>query len=192
MVSWPVAGREQPSPSWPWSSACRRWKELPGRLKQGNSEAMLQSQLLKGFPRVWWLGGGWRGARLVLCSSPRAPVPGLCRDPGTALATTRMAERPACRDARAGCGPGRSSTAGLGERFPSNHPIHPVHAGGMGRPPSIHPPTHPSLPPSLPPSIHPPGNDEHQTRTRNFKTSFQAAEDLCTSHLICCSGHVWR
>ena len=186
MVSWPVAGKEQPSPSWPRSSACRQWKELPGRLNQGNSEAMLQNQLLKGFPGVWRLGGGWRGARLVLRSSrPRGSsahplVPGLCHGPGTALATARAAEHSACRDARAGHGPGCFPRAGLSKKFSLNHPIHPVCAGGTGRPPSIHP------------SIHPLGSDGRQTRPRDVKASFQSAEDLCTSHLGCCSGHAWR
>lgn len=44
MVSWLVAGREHPSPSWPWSSARRQWKELPVRSNQGNSEELLQNQ----------------------------------------------------------------------------------------------------------------------------------------------------
>lgn len=181
LVSWPVVGREQPSPSWPRSSACRQRKELPGRVKQGNSEVMLQNQLLKGFPRVWQLGGGRRGAWLVLCSSwhrgssTHPLVPGLCRGPGT-IATARVAECSACRDARAGRGLGCSSTAGLGERFPLNHSIHP------GR--WWHGET------SIHPSIH--GSNGRQTHPRDFKTSFQSAEDLCTSHLICCSGHAWR
>lgn len=62
------------------------------------------------------------------------------------------------------------------KRFPLNHPIHPMCAGGTGRHPSIHPP----------------GSNGHQAHPRDFKTSFQSAEDLCTSHLICCSGHAWR
>jgi len=80
------------------------------------------------------------------CSSSAHPlVPGLCHGSGTAHATTCTAECSAYRDTRADRGRGHSSTAGLGEKFALNHPIHPVCVAGTGGPPSTHPPIHPSI-----------------------------------------------